>query len=483
MEVSDVARTGRWAERMIEKDRCRDDHRASITTGVIVVSVVVLFILWWFRTSRRQRRGSSPLPPSPSSPSSVLGTAEVRKTSWPSKDFRLLIDGCNGPIKFCPDKLTSQGGPSMNPPCTPLDILPALFSMLSYLLGNANGMDDREHTKKRREMRRRGGRRRYSDMLTLISVDVDSTVQNHDQQQGQHSHHQKETYIDLVDSLERLFEYEDHQEGDSDGGIGEQMDGGGEEDRSKILSSPPCSIIFDGVARFSRSNYSTTSLAKPNDEKNHTNSRRGHNRVHYISDRIQIEITGIHEEADNVLVDRCLSSTKNKNSWIRSSTTTTSSLSRPSRASIYYEVIIVERTEIGPGKHRSIFQPLHLLRPSSVLCLFTTGFPPKLQHQSNQILQKLQRTTQKQKNKLTKQQLFEPLSKPSSPFFELKTVRIESGSREGRTSNGDEAWFGTTATIVVTDDIYLRQRVVFDAKCFVMTFDQLRTLLLCSYDD
>jgi hypothetical protein len=47
-----------------------------------------------------------------------------------------------------------------------------------------------------------------------------------------------------------------------------------------------------------------------------------------------------------------------------------------------------------------------------------------------------------------------------------------------RLSDDDDASaLAMKPTIVVTDDIYLRQRVVYDAKCFVMTFDQLWTLL------
>jgi len=320
-------------------------------------------------------------------------------------------------------------------------------------------------------------------MLTLINIDPDYAGHNHHHHQYSHQpHHHEEAHLDLIDSLGHLLEEEDYQEEDKEGETGEQ-DGGGDEDRSKTLSSTPCSIIFDGVARFSRSNPSTTSLVKCNNEKNDAKSRCERNKVYRISDRILIEITGVYDEADNVLVDRCLSSTKDNDSRISSSMITTSSLSRPSGPCVFYEVVIVERTGIGPGKNRSIFQPLHLLRPYSVLCLFTTGFPPKLQHQSNQILQKLQTTTQQHNFKWTNQQPRKPPRKPSSPFFELRTVRIESGTNKTTTRNDDEANLVTQATIVVTDDIYLRQRVVYDAKSFVMTFDQLWTLLLCLHDD
>ena len=107
-----------------------------------------------------------------------------------------------------------------------------------------------------------------------------------------------------------------------------------------------------------------------------------------------------------------------------------------------YNVYTVTRNDQGSGKSRGLLKPLCLLRPSSVFCLFGSSFMPPLHEKSKFNLKQLSTTSAK---KLVDK-------------VEMRALNAHNES------------------IVVTDDIFLRQRIV-DAGGFVMTFEQLWVLL------
>lgn len=430
-------------------------------------------------------------------------TEAPRPTSWPTQTVRLLIDGCNGPIKFSPDGLsdaecTRSGNSNSNSnsnnttAATPTE-KPSLFSILWSSVSCLTVYSQNDHRWNRNSRRTSTRKKSFAnDVLTLINIHSNISEQRQQHRHRQYHHHES---LDLINSLHHLLHEESDYDDSYEDGKKEEDDNVSEDTATNRIL-PACSIIFDGVARFSSSRLDPPESSSKEEKRiqqqeqehrNHKKKMDSDQIIYRISEEIQIEITARYDEADNVLVDRCLR-TKNERRIVRNI--------KPSPC--YYEIVIVERTEIGAGKNRSIFQPLQLLRPKSVLCLFMTGFPPKLHYESKQTLQKLQNIQQNKKRKSGS------TSSSSSSWFEFKTVRFESTSwsmvqqspqtKLSRSlSSSDSAGNNTNAerlsddcdasslaikpTIVVTDDIYLRQRVVYDANCFVMTFDQLWTLL------
>jgi hypothetical protein len=243
-------------------------------------------------------------------------------------------------------------------------------------------------------------------------------------------------------------------------------------------------IIFDGVSQTKRPTP-TQQLSKSGTENAQPrNPHESLGKNFQLSEHIQIQITGLYDETDNVIVERvknwqqCMKrdlrngapSTKDEdldgtlsNLFAKSLVTAAPTQEQLTNEGnpldqcsgtpelLSLQVTVIRRSDQGPGKARSILQPLGLLRPDSPLCLFKAGF-------GSQALQKDAENTlfQLLRHKIGRDSL--------RPFkeLELSTDFIEK--------------VPFVPVVVVTDDIFLRQRVV-SCHGFVMSFHQFWILL------
>jgi hypothetical protein len=155
-----------------------------------------------------------------------------------------------------------------------------------------------------------------------------------------------------------------------------------------------------------------------------------------ISPRISIEVTSIKDEADNVIVEEVSKLQPTKAHLIAE--TNLSALLLHGDEFTQETVYRVRRTSEGPGRSRGVLQPLGLMRPDSVYCMF--GFPPSLSSKAIADAKRL---------------------RPMERLMKIEHVRVVDGGH---------------MTVVVTDDIFLRERVV-EAGGFPMTFEQFWDLL------
>ncbi len=106
-----------------------------------------------------------------------------------------------------------------------------------------------------------------------------------------------------------------------------------------------------------------------------------------------------------------------------------------------YEIYTVRRNDQGSGKSRGFLKHMCLLRQKSVFCIYGKSFMQPLFQKSLRDLKKLSTSAKKLIDKV-----------------DVKSLNA------------------LQETIVVTDDVYLRQRIV-EAGGFVMTFEQLWVFL------
>lgn len=222
------------------------------------------------------------------------------------------------------------------------------------------------------------------------------------------------------------------------------------------------SIIFDGVSQSKRIQQSVNS---PQDSRT-----KGRN--YQITPKINVEITDIYDEADNVIADRVAAmavvasssssqdgyTLQQKNCPIVDWDTVIECLSGKhlwdaTTTTIAY---IIHRTGRGPGKSRRILQSVGLLREDSVACLF--GWTPALQKDAYRVARNLQKLPT---------DLFHPIQR--RVLCRENPAAATTTTTTGRPSH--------LVPVVVTDDVFLRQRVVNDASGCVMSFDQLWILL------
>jgi hypothetical protein len=238
----------------------------------------------------------------------------------------------------------------------------------------------------------------------------------------------------------------------------------------KLVTKPPfdsVSVIFDGNSITKRPNNRVPTDDEIVDDNIvqgslwdvHGNTKaarilrqRGNN-----NHPVTIEITGLYDEADNIIVD-----TVEDYHRLRSEVESERhpGFEEPPRNTTRIQV--VRRTDRGAGKNRRLFQPLGLLRPDSVACLFESSCSDgeestsyeRLASDSTQILQTLRRNN------------------PGNVFLELKEPFIV---RHAADTDTDSAT--PTVPIVASDDVFLRQRAVQEGG-YVMTFHQLWLLLM-----
>jgi hypothetical protein len=160
-----------------------------------------------------------------------------------------------------------------------------------------------------------------------------------------------------------------------------------------------------------------------------------------LSQRIVLQVTPTFDEADNVMVEHVVRNAKKvENSRISQDISLADAVNLVGKSSEWNDekALTIWRNGNGCGKSRRVVKRYGLMRPETVFCLFGVSSPNQV-HRDVQAMSNIRNL------------LSEPLLKQSI-IGEVET------------------------TIVVTDDIFLRQRVV-QSGGLVMTFEQLWELL------
>jgi hypothetical protein len=292
--------------------------------------------------------------------SNVTGCATKRKRERTS--YHLIVDGCNGPIRFREQDLalTIQSSSDKEK-----KIRNASISILNCYT--------QENTSKRKGAKYMNRGTNQSDIRdTTATVFGAATYQR----------------LDILPLMEQILQNKD---------------------------SPleEVTVIFDGISMTKRPSL------QGQRSKNESNFQCVEmpelaRREYHVSDHIRVEITGIYDEGDNVIMEKVefwqqhqqvnsqqcrqgqreviavskdldhslskslerklfISSPRQQNGPSNSNdcfdTNATTVSHKPSIL-----ITVVHRSDQGPGRARTILQPLGLLRPESVLCLFESGF-------------------------------------------------------------------------------------------------------------
>jgi hypothetical protein len=253
-----------------------------------------------------------------------------------------------------------------------------------------------------------------------------------------------------------------------------------------VSSEPPLfdsvSVIFDGISQSKRPIINTTKKYQRDDNQDDDKEElpcsatsKDTSKIWKVEENLNlyIEITGIYDETDNVIVRRVenyqnhqtqtqqvdlLTDSFQRNLNVSSSSAAATSKRGVGKANTdSIGITVVRRSELGCGKNRTLLQSMLLQRPHSVLCLYN-GFSSQLSQQSDHILQKKLRRNPKVNNNI----------------FDSITVHTFFRDEDTTTTTTTMTTTSTAAhaiPIVVTDDVYLRQRVVQHHGC-VMSFHQ-----------
>lgn len=220
-------------------------------------------------------------------------------------------------------------------------------------------------------------------------------------------------------------------------------------------------IYFDGVGVVDPAQAmtkTTTTTTSVEDAKESFHGREWH-----LSSRIALHVTRRYDEADNVIVEQ-VEQQRQKLDGTRIRIPQTISLkdtcqlvsarrSRSSSSDANDDAVAFTflRNANGCGKSRTLVKRYGLMRPESVFCLFVGVSDPQHLHRDLRAMDRVRNL--------------------------LLSDCILKGSLGSSSSCGDNDGEYETSTIVVTDDIFLRQRVVY-ARGLVMTFEQLWELLV-----
>jgi len=201
---------------------------------------------------------------------------------------------------------------------------------------------------------------------------------------------------------------------------------------------------------------------------------------------LTIEVTGLYDEADNVIVERIIEHHRRKidcESLLEQYQMSCSSdqaidaagEGRGPMATAATRIRILRRTERGAGKNRRLFQPLGLLRPESVACIFEFGVPVVVSTTSNDCKEAQEEFQSSEHSDGNIQSSFD-----SSSFRRLaidgdqtlRSVRRQNPGNVFLTLNesqevphattGSEKGVPVILPIVATDDVFLRQRIVHE---------------------
>mmetsp|Transcript_4596 Transcript_4596/g.6783 ORF Transcript_4596/g.6783 Transcript_4596/m.6783 type:complete len:399 (-) Transcript_4596:24-1220(-) len=129
-------------------------------------------------------------------------------------------------------------------------------------------------------------------------------------------------------------------------------------------------------------------------------------------------------------------------------------------------IYTITRNTEGPGRSRRILKPLQLLRPESVFCIFGCSVEKNVS-----ILSTQQKSLQSSGVRDAKRLL--TMEHKLIKSVEKRCLKRHQPTDEGGTKGSSRRM----ATVVVTDDVFLRQRIV-NAGGFVMTFEQFWDLLV-----
>lgn len=177
-----------------------------------------------------------------------------------------------------------------------------------------------------------------------------------------------------------------------------------------------------------------------------------------ISEHIIVRITPVLEEADGIIVQRVQERTSESPPLLPSSLPKTTDLdSALSSCESHGSRIVytIQRNAAGSGKSRRLLRPYNLLRPGSYFCLFGLLGDEKVKEELQE----------------------EKISPTSSLCRDAKRLATTSKLLRPEVEQHVLGENGQKHTIVVTDDVFLRERVV-DVGGFVMTFAQFWDLLV-----
>lgn len=317
-----------------------------------------------------------------------------RKRLRPS--FQMIIDGCNGPIRFS------------------------------------------EHQLKHAE------EREWQDLVFMARPDKANNNTNKGSVQNQKNGKKKNSQIPSHEAYDTLDIIPLFQQ------------------LSKDPGSPfdSFSIIFDGVSRSKRPAQMCEAKA----------SRR---KEWSVDKTINIEITDLYDETDNIIVERVRKWSQEHQP--KQDDDQMDNISRMLKKTALLDeneiegeiqgdsscvALTVKRSNMGPGKARAVLKTLGLFRPESVACLFTKGF-------SSPALEKNAKDT------LTKKLNHSRVHQNLILFKQEKVFTFQ----DQRKSEDNDISMHCMYPVVVTDDVFLRQRIVSDGG-LVFTFHQLWILLV-----
>ncbi len=391
--------------------------------------------------------------------------------------FQLIIDGCNGPIRFreenlrrtsaratSQDDITCNNNDTDNENETILSLLrPESIAEAAQRKSGCKSSKSKKGTKCRRKKKHKPKN--------------NSVLEN-------------STRLDMIPLLQKLL-------------ISSNRNDKRETYGEKLFDS--IAVIFDGVSITKRPLVQKANA--PEEERMEEEITRGRfwrvtsddssqnatevvpaggtgicNDMEYQNGWITIEITGLYDEADNVIVNRI----QDHHSRVIESNASPNGTTDATKEYLA-RIQVLRRTERGAGKNRRLFQPLGLLRSESVACVFEFAAPFNTSSDESSQCQKGDTS----ENNLREDQ--QPRTH-STPFYRLaldghqtlQSLRrqnpgnvflIPDDSIEIPYDAGSNDGCPVILPIVVTDDIFLRQRIVHEGG-YVMTFHQLWLLLI-----
>ena len=419
--------------------------------------------------------------------------------------LQLIIDGCNGPIRFRQSLLNKAvettietkhivGNSSKNEPKKVSSVNDDDGTTLSFLrpdsiksLTASDKLCNSIRPKKNKNVRRN----KSSKTKACISADTARLEESTNR-------------LDMIPLLEKLL---------TSSTLGE------EEMRSntkRLFNS--ISVIFDGISITKRPSIpvsKNSDQSRQEDEANKEDIDRGRhwcvtndtansktvvvasgNGLYDKMDKsghLVIEITGLYDEADNVIVERIQE--HHRRNIVKESTvqrerplqTTDADAVNIRSIAAATRIQILRRTERGAGKNRRLFQSLGLLRPESVACIFEFCAPmetTKIDSEEEKSEHECEHFPEYKQTRFSSLSSFRRLALDGDQT--LRSVRrhnpgnvfvaLEEPLNVSHTANVSNR-SPLVIPIVATDDVFLRQRIVHEGG-FVMTFHQLWLLLI-----
>jgi len=292
------------------------------------------------------------------------------------------------------------------------------------------------------------------------------------------------------------------------------------------------SVVFDGISITKRPPVPASNPKKKNQEEEAIEEELVRGRLWHVSSdtpnatkavmdgeagfcdsvdksgHLTIEVTGLYDEADNVIVERIREQQHDRRATDRdilhpangSDPAIETTGDGGAHSDAVTRIQMLRRTERGAGKNRRLFQNLGLLRPESVACVFEFGAPittptPTATTTTTTITTTSNDCDDGQEEHESGHSGGHKQSRLESSSFRRLALDGDQTLRSVRRHNpgnvflaldepleiphatGGEKGVPVIIPIVATDDIFLRQRIVHEGG-FVMTFHQLWLLLI-----